>query len=614
MASCKDGNDFSDDYSPALSLSANGNILVTGITLSQTSLSLSMGGNQTISATVEPSNATDQRVTWSSSNTAVAMVSAAGLVTAIAAGSCTITCTAQDGSGVKATCSVTVTSGSDSDTHAYVDLGLPSGTLWATCNIGASKPEDYGDYFAWGETTGYNSGKTDFDVDTYKYCNGSLHSMTKYCTSSSYGTVDNKTELELADDAAYVNWGSQWRMPSYEQLTELRTECTWTWTTRNGVYGYEVKGTNGNSIFLPAAGRREDTWLYHPGSYGDYWSRTLETSDPSGACSLFFSLYDLNVDSDTRYFGQSVRPVRASENILVTGITLSQTSLSLSMGGNQTISATVEPSNATDQRVTWSSSNTAVAMVSAAGLVTAIAAGSCTITCTAQDGSGVKATCSVTVDNVDNSGSINGRAYVDLGLPSGTLWATCNLGASKPGEYGDYFAWGETTGYNSGKTDFSWSTYKYCNGSSFSMTKYCTDSSYGTYGTVDNKTELELADDAAYVNWGSQWRMPSDEQQTELRTECTWTWTTRNGVYGYEVYGYEVKGTNGNSIFLPAAGERDDTSLYNAGSYGYYWSRTLSTGGFPNSAYNLSFYSSSIIVISSNRFKGRSVRPVRASE
>ena len=320
------------------------------------------------------------------------------------------------------------------------------------------------------------------------------------------------------------------------------------------------------------------------------------------------------MDSDTRYFGQSVRPVRASENILVTGITLSQTSLSLSMGGNQTISATVEPSNATDQRVTWSSSNTAVAMVSAAGLVTAIAAGSCTITCTAQDGSGVKATCSVTVDNVDNSGSINGRAYVDLGLPSGTLWATCNLGASKPGEYGDYFAWGETTGYNSGKTDFSWSTYKYCNGSSFSMTKYCTDSSYGTYGTVDNKTELELADDAAYVNWGSQWRMPSDEQQTELRTECTWTWTTRNGVYGYEVYGYEVKGTNGNSIFLPAAGERDDTSLYNAGSYGYYWSRTLSTGGFPNSAYNLSFYSSSIIVISSNRFKGRSVRPVRASE
>jgi hypothetical protein len=97
---------------------------------------------------------------------------------------------------------------------SYVDLGLPSGTLWATCNIGANSPEEYGYYFAWGETEGYNDGKTTFDWSTYKWCNGSYDSLTKYKYSSSYGTYDYKTELDLDDDAAYVNWGAEWCMPS----------------------------------------------------------------------------------------------------------------------------------------------------------------------------------------------------------------------------------------------------------------------------------------------------------------------------------------------------------------------------------------------------------------
>ena len=165
--------------------------------------------------------------------------------------------------------------------HEYVDLGLPSGTLWATCNIGATSPEDYGDYFAWGETSGYNSGKTTFNWSTYKYCNGSYTTMTKYCTSSSYGTVDNKTELELSDDAAYVNWGSNWRMPSYDQIAELinSSYTTTTWTTVNGVYGRKITSkSNGNSIFLPAAGVHNETSLRYAGSGGYYWSRTLGKS------------------------------------------------------------------------------------------------------------------------------------------------------------------------------------------------------------------------------------------------------------------------------------------------------------------------------------------------
>ena len=198
-------------------------------------------------------------------------------------------------------------------------------------------------------------------------------------------------------------------------------------------------------------------------------------------------------------------------------------------------------------------------------------------------------------------GKVDPYEYVDLGLPSGTLWATCNVGAESPEEYGDYFAWGETEK----KSNYDWSTYAHCNGSSSTLTKYCQDSSYGYNGFTDTLTELEPEDDAAYVNWGSEWRMPTKTQQDELRTECTWTWTTQNGVNGRL-----VTGPNGNSIFLPAAGCRYESSLYRAGSDGYYWSRTLGTSD-PNNAYFLYFYSGNVYWGYDYRYGGRSVRPVR---
>ena len=203
------------------------------------------------------------------------------------------------------------------DGRDYVDLGLPSGTLWATCNVGASSPEDYGYYFAWGETVPYDeNGKTYFDSSTYKWCNGDYNRLTKYCTSSSYGNngfTDGKTELDVDDDAAYVNWGPAWRMPSSEQFRELRTKCTWTWTVKNNVNGYEVKGTNGNSVFLPAAGYRSSS-LYSAGSYGYCWSRSLHESDPYYAWGLYFnSGYIYARNGEDRYRGFSVRPVRLSE-------------------------------------------------------------------------------------------------------------------------------------------------------------------------------------------------------------------------------------------------------------------------------------------------------------
>ena len=188
--------------------------------------------------------------------------------------------------------------------YGYVDLGLS--VKWATCNVGANSPEEYGDYFAWGET----EPKSTYDWSTYKWCNGSYDSLTKYCTNSNYGRVDNKTTLELSDDAAYVNWGGSWRMPTDAELTELREQCTWTWTTQNGVDGYKVTSkSNGNSIFLPAAGYRSARSLTDAGSRGYYWSSSLDTVDPYAAwCVGFYSSYVYRNFSN-HFCGNSVRPV-----------------------------------------------------------------------------------------------------------------------------------------------------------------------------------------------------------------------------------------------------------------------------------------------------------------
>ena len=198
-----------------------------------------------------------------------------------------------------------VVSGSENG-YDYVDLGLPSGLKWATCNVGATAPEGYGDYFAWGET----NPKDNYNWSTYKYCKGSYDTMTKYCTQSSYGTVDNKTTLELSDDAARANWGGKWRMPTKAEQDELRNNCTWTWTTQSGVNGYKVTSkTNGNSIFLPAAGSRYGTSVGDVGSFGYYWSSSLYESSPGSAYYLYFNSGSVDWYYYYRYDGHTVRAV-----------------------------------------------------------------------------------------------------------------------------------------------------------------------------------------------------------------------------------------------------------------------------------------------------------------
>ncbi len=193
---------------------------------------------------------------------------------------------------------------SDENGHEYVDLGLS--VKWATCNVGADSPEDYGDYFAWGET----SPKSTYDWSTYKWCKGAYDNLTKYNTKSGFGTVDNKNQLDLSDDAARANWGGSWRMPTHNELTELRENCSWTWTTQNGVKGYKVTSkTNGNSIFLPAAGYRDSSSLYNAGSYGYYWSSSLYSGFPHCARYVGFDSSGVDWYYNRRHFGQSVRPV-----------------------------------------------------------------------------------------------------------------------------------------------------------------------------------------------------------------------------------------------------------------------------------------------------------------
>ena len=210
---------------------------------------------------------------------------------------------------------------------------------------------------------------------------------------------------------------------------------------------------------------------------------------------------------------------------------------------------------------------------------------------------------------------------VDLGLPSGIKWASFNLGASKPEEYGDYYAWGEIEPYYSNQDPFiwkegkeagyDWASYKWCMGSKDSQTKYCTKSTYGYNGFTDGKTVLVPEDDAAHVALGGKWRMPTDSEWTELRKNCTWEWTDNyngTGVAG-RIVTSNVEGYKDKSIFLPAAGYRGNTDLNGAGSYGYYWSSSLYTD-YPYRAWLVLFNSDSVYRSYYYRCYGLSVRPV----
>ena len=194
----------------------------------------------------------------------------------------------------------------DTNHPHIIDLGLPSGTKWACCNIGANIPTECGDYFAWGETTP----KTYCTKTNYKwYSYGNDHNITKYCCKSNFGTVDNRTELEPEDDAAYVNWGPEWRTPALKQLYELKNNCTSKWTNVNGMGGYLFKSnTNGRAVFFPAAGRVYNNGIQDIGVNGFYWSCKYDY-DIRPDLGYILGFMGLKGYYYNRHYGASVRAV-----------------------------------------------------------------------------------------------------------------------------------------------------------------------------------------------------------------------------------------------------------------------------------------------------------------
>ena len=190
--------------------------------------------------------------------------------------------------------------------HEWVDLGLPSGTLWATMNVGASNPEDCGYYFAWGETTP----KEAYDWSTYIWCNGSENTLTKYCSDKDYGEVDNRTILLPEDDAATMNWGAAWCMPTEAQMQELITQCEWTTIEINGVDCCRVTGPNGATLILPESGVRCEGVSDETKLGGYYWSSESPLL-PESAGGLSFASGNRSWGIFYRYGGLSVRAVRA---------------------------------------------------------------------------------------------------------------------------------------------------------------------------------------------------------------------------------------------------------------------------------------------------------------
>ena len=481
---------------------------------------------------------------------------------------------------------------SGSSDHDYVDLGLPSGLLWATCNIGADSPEEYGDYFAWSET----QPKDTYDWETYQYCMGSGNTLNKYCNNASYGYygfTDNLTVLEASDDAATAQWGSGWRMPTKEEWQEIYQNTTHVWTTQNGVNGRLFTATNGNNLFLPAAGYHDSSNLYNTGSDGLYWSSSLYTDSPYRAWYLsFLSGYSGIYNYLSRCKGLSVRAVRSAQPG-TTDCTITVTSNpaeggSVTGGGTyqQGQSCTVTATANTDYSFTYWTENDEIVSVEAT--YSFIVIGNRNF-----------------VANFIYEGGSSTHDYVDLGLPSGILWATCNIGASSPEEYGDYFAWGETQP----KDYYDWSTYLHCNGDINTFTKYCTNSDYGYNNFIDNLTTLLPEDDVATANWGNDWRMPTWEECQELLENTTKTWTTQNGTNGWR-----FTASNGNSLFFPAAGFCWLDLPQGVGTYGGYWSGSLENSEIPNLALELFFSSGYCNTSSDNRCNGLSVRAVHSSQ
>lgn len=471
----------------------------------------------------------------------------------------------------------------------YVDLGLS--VMWADCNVGATSPFETGNYFAYGEIRP----KDTYTNKNYKFYNPDiLNGVTKYNLFSKCGPVDYKYRLDMEDDAARANWGSDWRMPTIEELQELVNLCYWEWTeSENGVSGYTVTGPNGNSIFLIAGGYMNQD--KNDVSCNSYLSSSLDFNNHGHALGLDFAEDYYEIYPEGRSYGELIRPVYSGETpantISISHFSLKESEITLSVGDRYQLhfdmdSLPVSP-------LLFAKANNSL-MAYSDGSIIAYAPGTTTIEANLGE---YISQCVVTVLEPQ----IVAEA-VDLGLS--VNWATCNLGAESPEKDGYYYAWGETQP----KKEYSANTYRWYDRESGMFTKYITDS---LSGQVDGKTVLDAEDDAAHEYWGGNWRMPSNKEIQELISLCDWEQTTINGVEGYKISS-QVEGYENNWIFIPITGCKVGTTFFED-EEGYYWTNTVNQDDQTMADY-LYLDRDYMSVWHYYRYQGRSIRAVTPSD
>ena len=537
--------------------------------------------------------------------------------------------------------------------YGYIDLGLPSGLLWATCNVGAETPESYGNYYAWGET----QPKSVYGWSTYQYCiySRASHLLIKYCNNSSYGYngfTDNLTTLKPIDDAATANWGGAWRMPAKEEWQELLNNTTSTWTIQNGVNGWLFTASNGNSLFLPAAGVRREGNLDDVGSAGNYRSSSLVTDNPYYAWSFNFNSDGCNMFDNNRAYGRSVRAVRyASQSMpfVINATANPSGGGEVSGGGNyqEGFECTLIATANTDYTfINWTENDS---VVSTDATYTFI----------------VNADRTLVANFSSNfpTGAINGLFSVSasrqvyfsqgnlqyIGSASTPYWKFADnqwdyFGSSQANTSQttdrDLFGWG-TSGWNNGNTYYHpWDTNN-SNGSlygpkgSYNLTGSYANADWGVYNPISNGG-----------NQANYWR-------TLTKNEWVYVFNTRSTTSGIRYVKAKVNGVNGiillpdnwstsyytlsnanqsgaafnnntitssqwdtleqhGAVFLPAAGYLKGAAAHVMGSQGYYWSSSYEDSSV---AYEVYFISSG--VYPSNyfeRYHGFSVRLVHNAD
>ena len=505
------------------------------------------------------------------------------------------------------------------------------GPYWATTNIGAEEPWEYGYYFWWGDTVGYTRSGGTWEDDGY---GGVYYSGVTWVSSTgeqmsinpfdwdscptmdkdnsvllSAGYIDLTGNLAPEHDAARVHWGGGWRMPTDAEFSALVSNCTTTWISTNGVYGRLVTGKGdyaSRSIFLPAAGYGGNSCLNDPGSCGHYWSSSLNSDYSDYAWSWYLS-FNFNSGSfyrfyDSRYFGQSVRPVRNDGGTVNTyrvtyspgasGSGTQQTSTKI-YGVSLTLKGAIFTRSGYRQ-TGWSTSDGGAKAYDL--------------------GASYMSNAAITLYpcwKANSGADTHGKVQLWEGGP---YWATTNIGAEEPWEYGYYFWWGDTVGYKHENdawmaSDGSSSNFLFEEENAPTSGKGISALQDEGWITADNV--LAPDHDAAHVQWGDGWRMPTDQELRDLNNECDWTWMTMDGVDGYLIRG---RGNYASaSIFLPAAGYGYASSLCDAGWSGHY-SSSIPFSDYYQYAWDLYFYYSDYhdTYINYNRYNAQTVRPVQS--